>query len=202
MRKIIVLTFVTLDGVMQAPGGPEEDPSGGFRYGGWTVPYFDEFLGNEMLRQMGRPFDLLLGRTTYEIFAGYWPNHNTPGDPVSAGLNNATKYVVSKTLTKPGWGPSVVLREDVVSEIKRLKEGDGPDFQVHGSGNLIQTLLKNDLVDELWLKIFPITLGPGKRLFADGTILAAFRLLECKVSPSGVIIASYQRAGKVTTGSF
>ena len=202
MRKIIVLTFVTLDGVMQAPGGPEEDPSGGFQYGGWTVPYFDEFLGREMDRQMSRPFDLLLGRTTYEIFAGYWPNVKTPGDPGAAGLNGATKYVVSKTLTNPKWGPSVVVRGDVVREIKQLKESDGPDLQVHGSGNLIQTLLKNDLVDELWLKIFPVTLGPGKRLFADGTIPAAFSLQECKTSPKGVIIASFQRAGDVTTGSF
>lgn len=202
MRKIIVLTFVTLDGVMQAPGGPEEDPSGGFRYGGWTVPYFDEFLGDEMSRQMGRPFDLLLGRKTYDIFAAYWPNMKTLGDPIAAGLNNATKYVVSKTVTKPGWGPSVVVGGDVVREITQLKEREGPDLQVHGSGNLIQTLLKHDLVDELWLKIFPVTLGPGKRLFADGTIPAAFRLLECKTSPSGVIIASYQRAGEVITGSF
>ncbi len=202
MRKIIVLTFVTLDGVMQAPGGPEEDPSGGFRYGGWTVPYIDEFGMKEMTRQMSRPFDLLLGRKTYDIFAAYWPNVKTPGDPIATGLNNATKYVVSKTLTKPGWGPSVVISRDVVREIQQLKEGDGPDFQVHGSGNLVQTLLKYDLVDELWLKIFPITLGPGKRLFADGTIPAAFRLLECKTSPSGVIIASYQRAGEVITGSF
>jgi dihydrofolate reductase len=202
MRKIIVLTFVTLDGVMQAPGGPEEDPSGGFRYGGWMVPYGDEVLLNEMARQMGRPFDLLLGRKTYEIFAAYWPNVKTPGDPIATGLNNATKYVVSGTLTKPGWGPSVVISRDVVGEIRRLKEGDGPDFQVHGSGNLVQTLLKNDLVDELWLKIFPLTLGPGKRLFADGTIPAAFSLLESRTTPRGVIFASYQRAGKVTTGSF
>jgi dihydrofolate reductase len=202
MRKIIVLTFVTLDGVMQAPGGPEEDSSGGFRYGGWTVPYTDEFSMKEMIRQMSRPFDLLLGRKTYEIFAGYWPNHNPHGDPIAAGLNNATKYVVSKTLTKPGWNTSVVLSGDVVGQIKKLKEGNGPDLQVHGSGNLIQTLMKHDLVDELWLKIFPLTLGPGKRLFADGTIPAAFRLQESKTSPSGVIFASYQRAGEVKTGSF
>ena len=155
-----------------------------------------------MSRQMGRPFDLLLGKTTYEIFASYWPNVKTPDDTIAAGLNGATKYVVSKTLTKPGWGPSVVVSGDVVREIRQLKDGDGPDFQVHGSGNLIQTLLKNDLVDELWLKIFPITLGPGKRLFADGTIPAAFKLQECKSSPSGVIIASYQRAGEVIRGSF
>jgi len=202
MRKIIVLTFVTLDGVMQAPGGPEEDPSGGFRYGGWTVPYSDEFLGKEMVRQISRPADLLLGRKTYEIFASYWPNVKNDDNPIAASFNPARKYVVSKTLTKPGWENSVVISGDVAGEIGRLKEQKGPDIQVHGSGNLIQTLLRHDLVDELWLKIFPLTLGPGKRLFADGTIPAAFALQEYKTSPKGVIIASYQRAGKVTTGSF
>jgi dihydrofolate reductase len=202
MRKIIVLTFVTLDGVMQAPGGPEEDPSGGFRYGGWTVPYSDEFLGKEMVRQISRPADLLLGRKTYEIFASYWPNMKNDDNPIAASFNPARKYVVSKTLTKPGWENSVVISGDVTEEIRRLKEQKGPDIQVHGSGNLIQTLLRHDLVDELWLKIFPLTLGPGKRLFADGTIPAAFALQEYKTSPKGVIIASYQRAGKVTTGSF
>jgi len=202
MRKIIVLTFVTLDGVMQAPGGPEEDLSGGFRYGGWTVPYTDEFAMKEMLRQMGRPFDLLLGRKTYEIFAAYWPNMKDPDNPIAAGLNNATKYVISKTLTNPKWNNSIVFNRDVVVQIKKLKDGDGPDLQVHGSGNLIQTLLKHDLIDELWLKIFPITLGPGKRLFAEGTIPAAFKLLECTTTPRGVIIASYRREGDVTTGSF
>jgi dihydrofolate reductase len=212
MRKIIVLTFVTLDGVMQAPGGPEEDPSGAFRYGGWMAPYSDEFLIKEMNRQVSRPFDLLLGRKTYEIFAAYWPNvmiprdpiamgFNHASDPIAVGFNHATKYVVSKTLTEPGWNKSVVLNGDVVGQIKKLKEDNGPDLQVHGSGNLIQTLMKHDLVDEFWLKIFPITLGPGKRLFADGTIPAAFRLQESKTSPSGVIFASYQRAGGVTTGS-
>ena len=202
MRKIIVLTFVTLDGVMQAPGGPEEDPSGGFRYGGWTVPYSDEFLGKEMVRQISRRADLLLGRKTYEIFASYWPNLKNDDNPIAASFNPARKYVVSKTLTKPGWENSVVISGDVEGEIRRLKEQKGPDIQVHGSGNLIQTLLRHDLVDELWLKIFPLTLGPGKRLFADGTIPAAFALQEYKTSPKGVIIASYQRAGKVTTGSF
>ncbi len=202
MRKIIVLSFVTLDGVMQAPGGPEEDPSGGFRYGGWIVPYFDEFLGKEMVRNISRPSELLLGRKTYEIFAAYWPNVKNDDNPVAASFNPARKYVFSNTLTKPGWENSVVIGGDVVGEIRRLKEQDGPDLQVHGSGNLIQTLLKHDPVDELWLKIFPITLGPGKRLFADGTIPAAFALQECKTSPKGVIIASYQRAGEVTTGSF
>ena len=202
MRKIIVLTFVTLDGVMQAPGGPEEDPSGGFRYGGWTVPYEDEYLGKEMVRQISRPSDLLLGRKTYEIFAAYWPKVKNDDNPIAASFNPARKYVVSKTLTKPGWENSVVISGDVAAEIKRLKDQAGPNLQVHGSGNLIQTLLKHDMVDELWLKIFPITLGPGKRLFADGTIPAAFTLQEYKISPKGVIIASYQRAGEVTTGSF
>jgi dihydrofolate reductase len=202
MRKIIVLTFVTLDGVMQAPGAPEEDPSGGFRYGGWTFPYFNEFLMNEMVRQIHRPADLLLGRRTYDIFAAYWPNVKSEGNPIAASFNPARKYVVSKTLKNPGWENTVVISGDVVREIRKLKEQEGPDLQVHGSGNLIQTLLKNDLVDELWLKIFPLTLGPGKRLFAEGTIPAAFRLQECKTSPNGVIVASYQRAGEVTTGSF
>ena len=201
MRRIIVLSFVTLDGVMQAPGGPTEDPSGGFAYGGWTVPYFDEFAGKVMVEQMSHPFDLLLGRTTYEIFAGYWPSHDDPADPVASGLNEATKYVVSHEPMELPWKGSVLVAGDVVGAIKALKRGEGPQLQVHGSGNLIQTLLKHDLVDEMWLKIFPITLGPGKRLFADGTVPAAFKLQECKTSPSGVIFASYQRAGEVKTGS-
>ena len=197
MRKIVVLTFVTMDGVMQAPGGPTEDPSGGFTYGGWLVPYFDEFLGNVMGEQMSRPFDLLLGRRTFEIFASYWPQHEEEGP----GINNATKYVVSNTLTAHDWRKSVFLKGNVVDEIKKLKQQDGPELQVHGSGNLIQTLLKHDLVDSFWLKIFPVTLGTGKRLFAEGSIPAAFKLTECKASPAGVIIASYERAGEVKTGS-
>lgn len=198
MRKIIVLSFITLDGVMQAPGGPEEDPTGGFRYGGWTVPYFDEFLGQVMAEQMSKPFDLLLGRKTFELFAAYWPQHAEEGP----GINNATKYVVSTTLTTHEWERSVFLSGDVVKEIRKLKQQDGPDIQVHGSGNLIQTLLQHDLVDELWLKIFPITLGPGKRLFADGATPGAFTLRETTTSPLGVIVASYERAGEVQTGSF
>src|SRR6266487_1231258 len=154
----------TLDGVMQAPGGPEEDPTGGFRYGGWTVPYFDDFLGKTMVEQMSRPFDLLLGRKTYEIFAGYWPYQK---DPSAAGINTAKKYVASKTPLKLDWSNSTLISGDLVQEIKKLKKQDEPELQVHGSGNLIQTLLKHDLVDELWLKIFPITLGMGKRLFAE-----------------------------------
>ena len=198
MRKIIVLSFISLDGVMQAPGGPEEDTSGGFAYGGWTVPYFDEFSGKIMGEQMSRPFELLLGRKTFEIFASYWPQHET-GWP---GINRVTKYVASNTLSRHEWGNTVFLKGNVVDEIKKLKTQDGPDLQVHGSGNLIQTLLKHDLVDELWLKIFPLTLGQGKRLFDGGAIPAAFKLTDSKVSPSGVIIVNYERAGEVETGSF
>src|SRR5687767_6720847 len=183
---------------MQAPGGPQEDTSGDFKYGGWTVPYFDDFLGKVMTKQMTKPFDLLLGRITYEIFASYWPHHEDDWP----GINDATKYVVSSTLTKLEWKNSVLLKGDVVEEIKKLKAQDGPDLQVYGSGNLIQTLMKHDLVDEFWLKIFPITLGTGKRLFAEGTIPAAFKLSKSETSPKGVIIANYERAGKVETGSF
>jgi dihydrofolate reductase len=202
MRKIIVLSFVTLDGVMQAPGGPDEDRSGGFAHGGWMVPYADDLLDRVMVEQMGRPYDLLLGRKTYEIFAGYWPKKTSESDPIAAGLNRATKYVATRTLEKADWEPVKLLRGDVAAEIRRLKETDGPDLQVHGSGALIQTLLANDLVDQLWLKTFPLTLGGGKRLFAQGTIPASFNLLESKLSPSGVQIANYARAGEVRTGSF
>ena len=157
MRKIIVLSFVSIDGVMQAPGGPEEDVSGGFKYGGWTVPYSDEFISKLMIEQMGRPYDLLLGRKTYEIFASYWPYHKE----MDMGLNQATKYVTSRHPMELTWERTVQLHGDVVQEIKDLKAQDGPDLQVHGSGNLIQTLIRADLVDELWLKINPVTLGPG-----------------------------------------
>ena len=198
MRKIIVLSFISLDGVMQAPGGPEEDISGNFTLGGWTVPYFDEFLGNVMAEQMDQPFDLLLGRKTFEIFASYWPQHPEEG----AGINKATKYVASNTLTSHEWNKSVFLNGNVAEEIKQLKAGEGPDLQVHGSGNFIQTLLEHDLVDEFWLKIFPVTLGMGKRLFENGTIAAAYTLVDSKTSPSGVIVATLKRAGEVKTGSF
>ncbi len=196
MRKINVLTFVSLDGVMQGPGGPTEDPSGNFTLGGWTVPYFDESLGKVMGEQMGKPFDLLLGRKTFEIFAAYWPDHNEDG----GGINKATKYVVSTTMTEHPWATSVFLK--TVEDIKKVKETDGPDLQVHGSASLIQTLLKHDLVDELWLKIFPVTLGKGKRLFDTGSITAAFALTESHITPAGVIVATYKRAGEVKTGSF
>ena len=198
MRKLIVLTFVTLDGVMQAPGGPEEDESEQFKYGGWTVPYFDDFAGQVMAEQMSKQSDLLLGRKTFEIFASYWPQHEAEWP----GINQVTKYVASNTLTKHSWTNSVFLRGNVADELEKIKQQNGSDLQVHGSANLIQTLLKHDLVDELWLKIFPITLGSGKRLFGEGTTPAAFKLIDSKTSPAGVIIASYARAGDVKTGSF
>ncbi|MGC1177203.1 MAG: dihydrofolate reductase family protein [Candidatus Saccharimonadales bacterium] len=199
MRKIVVLSFISLDGVMQAPGGPEEDTSDGFQYGGWTVPYSDEFSGKLMGEQMGMPFDLLLGRKTYDIFAAYWPKQTgSIADP----FNKTTKYVVSGSSPKLSWENSVLIEGDVVAKLKELKQQDGPMLQVHGSGNLIQTLLKNDFVDELWLKIFPVTLGKGKRLFAEGAMPAAFELIESKTTPRGVIFANYKRSGKVKTGSF
>jgi dihydrofolate reductase len=198
MKKIIALEFITLDGVMQAPGGPTEDTSGDFKYGGWTVPYFDDFSGKIMAEQMKEPFSLLLGKTTYEIFASYWPQHEAEWP----GINQVTKYVASPEPMQLTWENSVVVQGDVIEEIKKLKAQEGPNLHVYGSGNFLQTLLKHDLVDELWLKIFPITLGMGKRLFAEGTMPAAFKLTDSKVSPSGVIIANYERAGDVTTGSF
>ena len=197
MRKLVVLTFVSLDGIMQAPGGKGEDPSGGFQLEGWTVPYFDEELGNEMGKQMGQPFDLLLGRKTYEIFASYWP-HQGEDNPI----NTAKKYVVSNRAINTDWKETIPIKGDVAAEIRKLKQQDGPMLQVHGSSNLIQTLLANDLVDELWLKIFPVTLGKGKRLFGKGTIPEAWKLSESTVSPGGVIIVSYQRDGELRVGSF
>lgn len=197
MRKIILLEFVTLDGVIQAPGGPKEDTSGGFKYGGWTAPYFDDFAGKIMAEQMKMPFNLLLGRKTFEIFASYWPQH---GDEWQ-GVNETTKYVVSTSLKKHKWKNSLFINKNVVKELKKLKKENGPNLHVYGSADLAQTLLKNDLVDELWLKVFPITLGSGKRLFGNGTIPRAFKLIESKISPKGVIIANYRRFGKVKTGS-
>lgn len=198
MRRIIVLSFITLDGVMQAPGGPQEDTDDGLKYGGWVVPHFDEQGGQIMHEQMTKPLDLLLGRRTYEIFASYWPTHESEWP----GINSATKYVVSSTRTNSLWDNTVFIKDNVVEAIRRLKQQDGPDLQVHGSGNLIQTLLAHDLVDEFWLKIFPVTLGTGKRLFDKGTIPASYTLIESKSTPSGVIIATLKRAGDVKTGSF
>jgi dihydrofolate reductase len=201
MRKLIVLSFITLDGVMQAPGGPEEYPTGGFKYGGWTVGYWDDFLGSVMGGQMAKPFDLLLGRKTYEIFAAYWP-YAKSDDPTAGKLNSAKKYVASKTLRNLDWSNSMLVKGDTVQEIIKLKEQTGPELQVHGSGNLIQTLLKHDLIDEFRLKIFPITLGTGKRLFGEGTIPAGLKLVDGRTSTTGVIIATYERTGVVKTGSF
>ena len=198
MRKVIVLTFVSLDGVMQAPGGPEEDTSGGFKYGGWTVPYSDEVTGRIMEEQMSKPFDLLLGRKTYDIFASYWPEHADEWP----GVNKATKYVASRKPLEFTWDNSVQLESNVAEQIRKLKKQDEPDLQVYGSSDLVQTLLKHDLADELWLKTFPVTLGKGKRLWGEGTIPAAFKLTESTVSPSGVIIANYKRDSEVKTGSF
>lgn len=196
MRKIIALEFVSLDGVMQAPGGPQEDTSGGFKYGGWTAPYFDETTGKIMAEQMKGEYDLLLGHTTYDIFAGYWPEH-TDGWPQ---VNKITKYVVSKTLENPTWENTVVVKD--VAALQKIKEQGERNIQIYGSGNLLQTLLKHDVVDELWLKIFPLTLGSGKRLFEKGTIPASFKLFNSKISSNGIIFAYYKRAGDVKTGSF
>jgi dihydrofolate reductase len=198
MRKINVLEFVTLDGVIQAGGGPQEDTSGGFAYGGWQVPYSDDVAGAVMNKQMNMPFDLLLGRKTFEIWAPYWPQHADFWPSVMT----ATKYVASNTLTSSDWQPTVFLGGDIVDNINKLKQTPGPDLHVYGSANLVQTLLKHDLVDALWLKIYPLTLGCGKRLFVDGTIPAAFKVTEGTVTPNGIIIVNYERAGAVTTGSY
>ena len=194
MRKIIVTEFITLDGVMQAPGGPKEDTSGGFKYGGWTAPYGDAVSGKAMQKQM-KPTDLLLGRKTFEIFANYWPKHAD----YWPGINDVTKYVMSRTMEKSNWKNTVFLKS--LAQIKKLKNSKGSDLKVWGSGKFAQLLLKNDLVDELWLKIYPLTLGKGKKLFGNGTIPAAFTLTESTVTPSGVIFANYKRAGKVKTGT-
>lgn len=197
MRKIIVQEFITLDGVMQAPGGPEEDTSSGFKFGGWTAPYFyeaDEEAG-ELMQKWLKPADLLLGRKTFEIFAAYWPTHAD----MWPGIMDVTKYCVSTTMNKSDWKDSVFLKS--VDDIKKLKARGDSDIQVIGSGNLAQTLFKHDLVDELRLMTFPITLGTGKRLFGEGTIAAAFELTDSLISSNGVIFASYKRAGKVKTGT-
>ena len=200
MRKIIVLSMITLDGVMQAPGGPEEDTSGVFKYGGWTAPYSDEVYGKVVQKELQQTADYLLGRKTFEIWADYWPEH---GD-FWPGINEGTKYVFSKSVKKSnplvsGWKNSVVIKK--LADIKKLKNSTGSDIQVWGSSELVQLLLKNDLVDELRLKIHPLTLGKGKKLFDNGTIPAAFTLIESIVTTTGVIIASYKRAGKVQTGT-
>ena len=197
MRKVIVLEHISLDGVIQAPGGPDEDTSGGFAYGGWIAPYSDPILETVLSRQMNMPFELLLGRKTFEIWAPYWPQHADAWP----GVITATKYVASNTMTSHEWQPSVFLNGDIPEKVAKIKQGKGPDLHVWGSGNLLQMLIKHDLVDAFWLMIYPITLGFGKRLFADGTIPMAFKVTESKVTPNGVIVVNYERAGAITTGS-
>ena len=190
MRKIIVLEHISLDGVIQAPGGPDEDRSGGFAHGGWIAGYADESLGTALRRQMNTPFDLLVGRTTFEIWEPYWPQHAD----VWPNVNTATKYVASNTRTSSKWQPSVFLSGDIADKVAKIKQQQGLDLHVWGSGNLLQTLIKHDLVDVFWLMIYPITLGAGKRLFADGTIPTKFKVTENKVTSDGVIIVNYERA--------
>jgi len=200
MRKIITTTFVTLDGVMQAPGGPKEDTDGGFAHGGWSWGYWDEMMGTVMGGFMETPFELLLGRRTYDIFAAHWPTSKE--EPIASKFNATTKYVASYTPTELAWAGSKLLIGDLVGEIKKLKSMDGPDLWVHGSGKLIQTLLAHDLVDRMHIWTFPVTLGGGKRLFAEGTKAGGWKLVDSKTATTGVVIASYEPAGEIKAGSF
>ena len=199
MRELVVNTFVTLDGVMQAPGGPEEDPSGGFEHGGWSFGYWDEQMENAMGEAMSKPFDLVLGRRTYEIFAAHWPNQD---DPAARALNGATKHVASTTLTELDWANSRLIGSDVPEGVRALKQQDGPELQVHGSANLIQTLIEHDLVDEFRVWTFPLVLGTGKRLFDGGTVPAGVELTSSQTSSTGVIIATYRTGADIKYGSF
>jgi dihydrofolate reductase len=200
MRKLIVSTFLTLDGVMQAPGGPEEDDDGGFALGGWSVNYWDEPMGQIMGEAMSAPFDLVLGRKTYDLFAAYWP-HATD-EQGAKPLNDATKYVASRGHPTLEWSDSVLIEGDAAEGIAALKEEDGPELQVHGSGDLIQTLMRHNLVDLYRLWVFPLVIGSGKRLFADGTVPSGLRLVDSRVSTTGVVIGAYEPAGEIVTGSF
>ncbi len=200
MRKLVVSTFVTLDGVMQAPGGPEEDESGSFAHGGWSVNYWDDQMGEVMAAAMRVPFDLVLGRKTYDIFAAYWP-HATEEDGAKP-LNDATKYVASRSQPTLEWSSSVLIEGDAVEGIASLKNQDGPELQVHGSGDLIQTLLRHNLVDQYRLWVFPLVIGSGKRLFSEGTIPSGLKLVDSQVSTTGVVIGTYEPAGEIVTGSF
>ncbi len=214
MRNLVVSTFLTLDGVMQAPGAPEEDPTGGFSHGGWSVKYWDDVMGAAMTEAFAQPFELLLGRRTYEIFAAHWPHvtedvrHERGGtpsdvdDPAAGALNRARKYVASRTLRQVTWNNSVLLEGDVAQAVSRLKEQDGPDLLVQGSSDLIQTLLQHDLVDEFRIWTFPVVVGPGKRLFGQGTMPAGLGLVDVRTSTTGVVMATYRRAGAVEHGSF
>jgi dihydrofolate reductase len=200
MRALAVNTFLTLDGVMQAPGGPEEDPTGGFTHGGWSANYWDDAMFEQMAESMSKPWDLLLGRKTYEIFAAHWPY--VTDDPFADKLNSATKYVASRTLDRVEWSNSNLIEGDVAEQVARLKNEAGPEIQVHGSWNLIQTLLKHDLVDEYRLWIFPLVLGSGKRIFEDGAIPAGLKLVDSRTFTSGVLMATYEQAGEIEYGSF
>src|SRR5512146_256246 len=198
MRKVIVLEHIYLAGVIQAPRGPDEDTSGGFAYGGWTGPHSAAILGTALSRQMNMPFDLLLGRKTFGIWASYWPYHADAWP----GVNTATKYIASNTMTSSHWQPSVFLNGDIAEKVAKIKGQPGPNLHVWGSGDLLQTLIKHDLVDTFWLMVYPITLGHGKRLFADGTIPAAFKVTESTATPDGVIVVNYERAGAIATGNY
>ena len=200
MRKVIVQTFLTLDGVMQAPGGPDEDTSGGFAHGGWSVNYWDDRMGEVMGAAMGVPFDLLLGRRTYDIFAAYWPNASE--DEGAKPLNDATKYVASRSNPRLEWERSVLIDGDAAEGVAALKQQDGPELQVHGSGNLIQTLLRSNLVDEFRLWVFPVVIGSGRRLFAEGTVPTGLRLADSTTSTTGVVMGTYLPAGEIHLGSF
>jgi dihydrofolate reductase len=200
MRKLVANTFVTLDGVMQAPGGPEEDRTGDFKYGGWSFHYWDEVMGKTMDEFLSKPFELLLGRKTYEIFAAHWPY--IKNDPVADKFNTTKKYVVSKTINKVNWSNSYLIKNNIVKEIGKLKEQDGPELQVHGSSNLIKTLVNGNLIDLFNIWIFPVTVGKGKQLFGEGTIASNLKLVDVKSSGTGVIITTYQPAGELKTGSF
>ena len=214
MRKLVVSAFLTLDGVMQAPGGPEEDPTGGFTHGGWSVNYWDDVMGGAMADLLARPFDLLLGRKTYEIFAAHWPyvsdeergerggTASDVDDPAGNALNAARKYVASRTLDEVAWNNSVLLEGDIAEAIAALKSQDGPDLLVQGSSNLIQTLLAHDLVDEFRIWTFPLVVGPGKRLFGEGTAPAGLDLVDSRTSSTGVLMATYRRADPIDYGSF
>jgi dihydrofolate reductase len=199
MRRLIVNTFLTLDGVMQAPGGPDEDTDGGFALGGWSVNYWDDHMGEVMGATMGVPFDLVLGRKTYDIFAAHWPR--SP-EKEAKPLNDATKYVASHGHPRLDWVNSHLIDGDTATGVAALKAGDGPELQVHGSADLLQTLIRHDLVDEYRLWVFPVVVGAGKRLFADGAIPAALELVENTVSTTGVVIGTYRPAGAITVGSF
>jgi dihydrofolate reductase len=202
MRKIMVATFASLDGVMQAPGGPQEDPTGGFTLGGWTAPYFDAALGASLGEIFGRPFDLLLGRKTYDIFAAHWPYVTDPNEPIAGVFNQVTKYVASRSKPKLTWQNSRLLGEDVVASLKKLKGESGSDLLVQGSSELLQTLWKNSMVDQFSVLIFPVVLGKGKRLFGDGTVPTGLKLVKSQAYPTGVVVVNYEFDGEVKTGDF